>query len=554
MKFTDRALHENIYKGIKKAGFSDCLPVQIQTFEQALDNNKDVCVQSQTGSGKTAAFLIPVFQLLLTHDSFKKKKALIVAPTRELAIQITKEAELLGSFLDLRVGCFYGGDGFTKQEALLKKGVDIIVGTPGRLLDFSQQGKIDLKQIGILIIDEADRLFDMGFLPDIRRMLRKMPPYNKRRTMLFSATLDSRVKELAWEHMHDPVEIEITPEQVTVESVSQELYHVEQTEKMRLLLGILKKEKPENVLIFTNTKHMAFEVSQRLIRNGFDCQYIMGDLPQKKRLHVIEGIKSGKMKYLVATEVAARGLHIDDLDLVINYDLPAERESYVHRIGRTARAGKSGKAITLACEQYVYGLEAIEAYTDMKIPVVWADETMLEKDMSEGMTFRMPRNGKGLSREKDSRPQPIRQSSSATGQRPPQKKTRQTSKTSDTRGKAASKTSGARGKTASKTSDARGKTASKTSGARGKAASKKRPERAKSSGSPSRQQEKKQSHQQNISRPGRNSSPEERIAYYKEKYGDNFDASLPTVTPTIENQKTAPKKTLFKKFIDFLAK
>ncbi len=427
MKFTDRALHENIYKGIEKAGFSDCLPVQIQTFEQALDNNKDVCVQSQTGSGKTAAFLIPVFQLLLTHDSFKKKKALIVAPTRELAIQITKEAELLGSFLDLRVGCFYGGDGFTKQEALLKKGVDIIVGTPGRLLDFSQQGKIDLKQIGILIIDEADRLFDMGFLPDIRRMLRKMPPYNKRRTMLFSATLDSRVKELAWEHMDDPVEIEITPEQVTVESVSQELYHVEQTEKMRLLLGILKKEKPENVLIFTNTKHMAFEVSQRLIRNGFDCQYIMGDLPQKKRLHVIEGIKSGKMKYLVATEVAARGLHIDDLDLVINYDLPAERESYVHRIGRTARAGKSGKAITLACEQYVYGLEAIEAYTDMKIPVVWADETMLEKDMSEGMTFRMPRNGKGLSKEKDSRPQPKRQSSSATGKRPPQKKTRQTS-------------------------------------------------------------------------------------------------------------------------------
>ena len=535
MKFTDRALHENIYKGIEKAGFTHCLPVQTQTFEQALDNHKDVCVQSQTGTGKTAAFLIPVFQLLLTHDSFKKKKALIVAPTRELAIQITKEAELLGSFLDLRVGCFYGGDGFTKQEALLKKGVDIFVGTPGRLLDFSQQGKIDLKQIGILIIDEADRLFDMGFLPDIRRMLRKMPPFKERRTMLFSATLDSRVKELAWEHMNNPVEIEITPEQVTVESVSQELYHVEQSEKMRLLLGILKKEKPENVLIFTNTKHMAFEVSQRLIRNGFDCQYIMGDLPQKKRLHVIEGIKSGKMKYLVATEVAARGLHIDDLDLVINYDLPAERESYVHRIGRTARAGKSGKAITLACEQYVYGLEAIESFTDMKIPVVWADETMLEKDMSEGLTFRMPRNGKGLSQVKDSRPQPKRQSSSATGKRPPQKKTRQTSN-------------------ASKTSDVRGKAASKTSGARGKAASKKRPERAKASGSPGRQQGKKQSHQQHISRPGRNSSPEERIAYYKEKYGDNFDASLPTVTPTIENQETAPKKTLFKKFIDFLAK
>ena len=546
MKFTDRALHENIYKGIEKAGFSHCLPVQIQTFEQALDNHKDVCVQSQTGTGKTAAFLIPVFQLLLTDDSFKKKKALIVAPTRELAIQITKEAELLGSFLDLRVGCFYGGDGFTKQEALLRKGIDIFVGTPGRLLDFSQQGKLDLKEIGILVIDEADRLFDMGFLPDIRRMLRKMPPYNKRRTMLFSATLDSRVKELAWEHMNNPAEIEIASEQVTVESVSQELYHVEQSEKMGLLLGILKKEKPENVLIFTNTKHMAFEVSQRLIRNGFDCQYIMGDLPQKKRLHVIEGIKSGKMKYLVATEVAARGLHIDDLDLVINYDLPAERESYVHRIGRTARAGKSGKAITLACEQYVYGLEAIESYTDMKIPVVWADETMLEKDRSAGMTFRLPRNGKGLSQEKDSRPQPKRQSSSSTGKRPPQKKTPQTSSTS--------KTSGARSKAASKSSDARGKAASKTSGARGKAVAKKRPERAKASSSSSPHQNKKPSRQQTISRPGRNSTPEERLAYYKEKYGDNFESSSPTVSEAINNQASVPKKSFLKKIVDFLAK
>jgi ATP-dependent RNA helicase RhlB len=524
MKFTDRALHKNIYKGIEKAGFSDCLPVQIKTFEQTLDNQKDVCVQSQTGTGKTAAYLISVFQLLLTSDSLKKKKALIVAPTRELAIQITKEAQLLGYCLDLRIGCFYGGDGFTKQEALLQKGVDIFVGTPGRLLDFSQQGKLDFGKIGILIIDEADRLFDMGFLPDIRRMLRKMPPYNKRRTMLFSATLDSRVKELAWEHMNNPVEIEVTPEQVTVENVSQELYHVEQSEKMQLLLGILKKEQPKNVLIFTNTKHMAFEVSQRLIRNGYDCQYIMGDLPQKKRLKVIEGIKSGRIKYLVATEVAARGLHIDDLDLVINYDLPAECESYVHRIGRTARAGKSGKAITLACEQYVYGLEAIESYTDMKIPVVWADEAILEKDRSEGMTFRMPKNGKGLSQEKNTRPQTKRQSST-TGKRPPKKKIRKASppsKNSDTRGKA-------------------------------KVASKKRTERDKGSIPSSRQQGKNKSRTQNITHPGRNSTPEQRLAYYKKKYGDNFEVSSQTGSETINEQNPAPKKSLFKKIVDFLA-
>jgi ATP-dependent RNA helicase RhlB len=522
MKFTDRLLHKNIYKGIEKAGFSNCLPVQTKTFEQTLDNNKDVCVQSQTGTGKTAAYLISVFQLLLIDDSFTNKKALIVAPTRELAVQITKEAQLIGHYLNLCIGCFYGGDSFTKQETLLKKGVDIFVGTPGRLLDFSQQGKLDLSKIGILVIDEADRLFDMGFLPDIRRMLRKMPPYNERRTMLFSATLDSRVKELAWEHMNDPVEIEVTPEQITVENVSQELYHVEKSEKMQLLLGILKKEQPKNVLIFTNTKHMAFEVSQRLIRNGYDSQYIMGDLPQKKRLKVIEGIKAGKIKYLVATEVAARGLHIDDLDLVINYDLPAECESYVHRIGRTARAGKSGKAITLACEQYVYGLEAIESYTDMKIPVIWPDETIFEKDMSEGMTFRMPKNGKGLSQEKETRPQPKRQSSS-TSKRSPKKKTRKAS-------------------SPSKTSDSRGKA---------KVASKKRAERAKGSTPSSRHQKK--SRTQNITHPGRNSTPEQRLAYYKKKYGDNFEVSSQIVSETSTEPKSIPKKSLFKKIVDFLA-
>ena len=201
MEFTKRALHQAIHKGIEKAGFAKILPVQIQTLKQVLDNGRDVCVQSQTGTGKTAAFLISIFQLLLTHDYFKGKKALIVAPTRELAVQITKEAQLLGHYTKLRTGCFFGGVDYTEQENLLRKGVDIIVGTPGRLLDFSQQGKLDLKKISILVIDEADRLFDMGFLPDIRRLLKKMPPYKERRTMLFSATLDSRVKELAWEHM-----------------------------------------------------------------------------------------------------------------------------------------------------------------------------------------------------------------------------------------------------------------------------------------------------------------------------------------------------------------
>ena len=526
MEFTKRTLHETIHKGIEKAGFTKSLPVQKQTFEQVLDNERDVLVQSQTGTGKTAAFLISIFQLLLTHDSYKKKKALIVVPTRELAVQVTKEAQLLGHYIKLRTGCFYGGVGFVKQEALLQKGVDIIVGTPGRLLDFSQQGKLDLKKIGILVIDEADRLFDMGFLPDIRRMLRKMPPYNRRRTMLFSATLDSRVKELAWEHMNNPAEIEITPEQVTVDSVCQELYHVEQSEKMKLLLGILKKEQPENALIFTNTKHMAYEVSRRLSHNGFDCQYIMGDLPQKKRLQVIEGIKTGKIKYLVATEVAARGLHIDDLDLVVNYDLPAECESYVHRIGRTARAGKTGKAITFACDKYVYGLEAIEAFTKMKIPVVWADDALFEEDKSVGMTFRQPKGEKTVSR-REGPPSKSKRSSSGKSTASPKKKPRKASRVS-------------------RSSDTRSPQA--------KTAPREKPKAARPSAVPKRQKAKKQPRKQHIPHPGKNSSPEERIAYYRKKYGENFTSSSQTVEETIPFQETTQKKSLLNKIIDFLGK
>ena len=526
MEFTKRALHQSIHKGIEKAGFAKSLPVQKQTFEQVLDKGRDVCVQSQTGTGKTAAFLISIFQLLLTHDDFKGKKALIVAPTRELAVQITEEAQLLGQYTKLRTGCFFGGVDFTKQENLLRKGVDIIVGTPGRLLDFSQQGKLDLKKVSILVIDEADRLFDMGFLPDIRRLLKKTPSHTERRTMLFSATLDSRVKELAWEHMNDPAEIKIAPEQVTVESVSQELYHVEQREKMKLLLGILKRERPKNVLIFTNTKHMAYEVAQRLSRNGFDCQYIMGDLPQNKRLQVIEGIKTGRIKYLVATEVAARGLHIDDLELVINYDLPAECESYVHRIGRTARVGKSGKAISFACDKYVYGLEAIESFTKMKIPVMWADDALFEKDRSEGMTFRQPRGGRMM--EPTGKPSSkTRRSPAVQRPAPSGKKPRRVS---------------------------RGDRHAQTGTGQDKGITREQTGTAKAAPAPRRERVDKQSSHKTVSRPGSNSTPEERIAYYKKKYGENFTSRAPGASAPVDHQKPKRKKSLLKKIRDFLKK
>ncbi|MFH0977595.1 MAG: DEAD/DEAH box helicase [Spirochaetota bacterium] len=393
MDFTELNLNKDLLKGINSAGYIECTPVQEATFAQTL-KKKDVCVQSQTGTGKTCAFLVSIFQLFLEDDSLKHKKTLIVAPTRELAVQIEEEAKLIGKYLKFSIGCFYGGVGYTEQEKMLSDGVDVIIGTPGRLIDFSEQGKLHFQDIGILIIDEADRLFDMGFLPDLQRMMVNMPKGPDRITMLFSATLNSRVRDLAWKYMNDPAEVQITPDTIVVDKIQQELYHVGKDEKIKLLLGIFKKEQPKNALIFTNMKRTAHEVCRRLEFNGIKCQYIMGDLPQSKRLRIIEKVKSGNIKYLVATEVAARGLHIDDLDLVINYDLPEDCENYVHRIGRTARAGKSGKAISLACEKYVYGLEAIEAFTKFKIPVVQADEDMFVKDKSAGMHFYLEKPGR----------------------------------------------------------------------------------------------------------------------------------------------------------------
>jgi len=381
MKFSEFNIDNNVLQGIEKAGFVECTDVQAATLEYSLAG-KDVLVQSQTGTGKTATFLITIFQLLQTREELKDRKVLILAPTRELAIQIENEAKLLGEFMDLKIGCFYGGVGYNKQESLLEEGVNIVIGTPGRLMDFATSGKINFRDFGILIIDEADRMFDMGFYPDIMQILRKMGKAAERTTLLFSATLSNKVKNLAWKHMNEPVEINMSPEQVTVDKIDQILYHVGQQEKINLLLGLFKKYNPDNAIIFANTKTEAVNIAARLSGNGYNCQYLIGDLPQKKRTKVIEDVKSGKIKYLVATDVAARGIHIEDLSLVVNYDIPEDCENYVHRIGRTARAGKSGHAITLACEKFVYGLEAIEAYIRMKIPVQWADDELYVEDAS----------------------------------------------------------------------------------------------------------------------------------------------------------------------------
>ena len=384
MKFEELDLDSRLLQATRDAGFTACTPVQEQTFVYSLIG-ADVAVQSQTGTGKTAAFLITIYQLFLEQRSLDDRIALIVAPTRELADQIEMDARQLGKHLDFSIASFYGGVGYDKQERALAAGVRVAIGTPGRLLDFAKQRKLDLGQVGILVIDEADRLFDMGFIPDLRRLIRQMPGRDERITMLYSATLSTRVKSLAWEHMKNPAEITITPERVTVEEITQELYHVPRERKLSLLLGILAREPRRNALIFTNTKQVAFEVATRLQRNGLTCEYIIGDLPQRKRQRLIDDLKAGELQYLVATDVAARGLHIEELDLVLNFDLPEYSENYVHRIGRTARAGRTGKAIALACEEYVFALEGIEEFIRMPIPAVTAGAELYAEDASAGM-------------------------------------------------------------------------------------------------------------------------------------------------------------------------
>lgn len=381
MEFYKLNLDSSLQKGITDIGYTELTDVQEQTLSKTLQG-KDVAVQSQTGTGKTAAFLITIMERLSKKTSPDHKFALIIVPTRELAVQIEKEALQLCRHMKCAVGSFYGGVGYTRQLESLRKGVDIVIGTPGRLLDFSQKGYLQLKNVEILVIDEADRMFDMGFLPDITKLIQKMPSQKHRQSMLYSATLNRFSRTVAYKHMNNPDFIELTPDQMTVDTISQELYHVKSHIKLNLLLGILKAETPQNALIFTNTRHVAFRLSQKLKGNGYRCQHLTGDLPQNRRLKVIDDFMKGKFSLLVATDVAARGLHIDNLDMVFNYDIPQDCENYVHRIGRTARAGKKGKAVTLAIEGTASHLKAIEKFIGMSIPVQPENFDLIANDRS----------------------------------------------------------------------------------------------------------------------------------------------------------------------------
>ena len=381
MLFNELNLNPKLLRGIAERGYTELTAVQEQTLAVTL-RGRDAAVQSQTGTGKTAAFLITIFESMLDGDAQKWRSALIIVPTRELAVQIEGEARLLNRHLGLTIGCFYGGVGYDQQQDLLRKGVNIIIGTPGRLIDLSEKGLLKLKEVGFLVIDEADRLFDMGFLPDIKKLLQKMTSPRVRQSMLFSATLSRISRKVAADYLNRPEFIELTPENLTVDTITQELYHVKSHIKLNLLLGILHKENPRNALIFVNMRHSAFKLAKKLELNGFRARYISGDLPQAKRLKVIDDFMAGKFSILVATDVAARGLHIEGLEMVVNYDLPQDYENYVHRIGRTARAGNTGKAVSLACEKYLENLFGIENFIRMRIPEKTAGLDMFATDRS----------------------------------------------------------------------------------------------------------------------------------------------------------------------------
>ncbi|MBP6797706.1 MAG: ATP-dependent RNA helicase RhlB [Luteimonas sp.] len=371
--FSSFELHPALLAGLEAAGFTRCTPIQALTLPITLAG-RDVAGQAQTGTGKTLAFLVTVINRLLSRPALAERKpedprALILAPTRELAIQIHKDAMKLAPELGLKFALVYGGVDYDKQRALLQAGADVIIATPGRLIDYVKQHKVvSLHACEVCVLDEADRMFDLGFIKDIRFLLRRMPIRTERQTLLFSATLSHRVLELAYEHMNEPEKIVVETETITAARVRQKLYYPSDEEKLPLLIGLLSRSEGARTMVFVNTKAFVERVARSLERAGYRVGVLSGDVPQKKRESLLKKFQAGQLEILVATDVAARGLHIDGVSHVYNYDLPFDAEDYVHRIGRTARLGAEGDAISFACERYAMGLPDIEAYIEQKIP------------------------------------------------------------------------------------------------------------------------------------------------------------------------------------------
>ena len=382
-RFSNLELSDSIIKSLNQAGFIDCTPIQDKTLPLSL-RDKDIAGQAQTGTGKTAAFLLATFQRLINDESEKIKnpRALILAPTRELAIQIHKDALLLGKHLNFKYALIYGGTDYKKQQDLLKTNIDIIIGTPGRIIDFYKKNVFTLNNIQVSVMDEADRMFDLGFIKDIRFLLRKMPAVDKRLNLLFSATLSYKVTELAYEHMNNPVLVKIEQEEVTSKAITQSAFCPANDQKIPLLLGLLNKHNPERSIVFVNTKRCAEQLEGFLVANNYKVAVLSGDVPQEKRQRLLNNFQENKVNLMIATDVAARGLHIPAVSQVINYDLPQDAEDYVHRIGRTARFGTTGIAFSFICEEYAYSMPDIEEYIGEKITVNTITEDLLATEIN----------------------------------------------------------------------------------------------------------------------------------------------------------------------------
>jgi ATP-dependent RNA helicase RhlB len=376
--FSDIDIPEELLAAVNDLGFERLTRVQEEVLPLSLEG-RDIVAQAQTGSGKTAAYLLTLFTRMMRQErqsEIQNPRGLIIAPTRELAVQIASDAEKLSVHIPFSVHVVFGGIDYRKQQNRFADGVDLLIGTPGRLIDYHRKGAYSLRDTEMVVVDECDRLFDMGFAEDLRWLLHRLPYTDKRQSLMFTATLSRRVMQLGWREMTDPAEIVINREQLTPDTVQQELYHVASHEKLSLLLGLLKREGGERIMIFLNTKHAARRLVEDLRRHGYIARGLTGDVMQTKRLKVLDDFRDGNLPILVATDVASRGLHIDGVTHVINFDLPQDAEDYVHRIGRTARVGAEGKAFTLACDNYVYSLDAVHKYVGYEIPVCFAPEEL----------------------------------------------------------------------------------------------------------------------------------------------------------------------------------
>jgi len=376
--FSELNLPQTLQQGIDDLGYTELTAVQQIALPMTLAG-KDVAGQGRTGTGKTATFLISILNQLLTKPAKDGRtpqhpRAVVIAPTRELVIQIGQDAEKLAKYTDVKVHTVYGGVDYEKQRKAFDGGVDLLVGTPGRLIDYFKKHVYKLNRTEILVLDEADRMFDLGFIADIRFMLRRLPKYDERQVLLFSATLSHRVMELAYEHMNNPEKLQAEEGEVTASGITESLYHTAMEDKLPLLIHLLRQDSVSRGMVFVNEKRDGEKVAKKLAQYGFKVGILSGDVRQKKRMKILSDFTEGKLQLLVATDVASRGLHVDNVTHVFNYDLPEDAENYVHRIGRTARAGMTGVAVSFACERFCFGLPDIEVYIQRTIPLLYMPE------------------------------------------------------------------------------------------------------------------------------------------------------------------------------------